>query len=216
MHEKALRPPYRLALVDDHKFVVHLLAERLDSDPALQVVGVVHDSASALELVYRTPVDIVLLDIKLDNENGLVLLQKFIEIAPHLRTICLSMYDNNEIPATAITYGARGYISKTATDPEIVSAIKRVAAGKPAFSTKVARYLSIGGKIRGVENLTNREIEILTKLAAGNSIEDIAAGNGISVKTVLSHRNNARRKMNVTNDMELCIKVIRAGIIDPL
>jgi two-component system nitrate/nitrite response regulator NarL len=218
MIAKSLKPPYRVAIIDDHKFLGELLAQRLGGDGALQIVGIASRGSAALQLVRTQPVDIVLLDIELEQEDGVAVARHLLEACPHLRIIGLSMHDSDYHPAALLEIGAFGFISKRAGVKDIIEGIKRVASGDMAVSPQVAVFLATcsagSGPIEKVRGLTTKESAVLGDIARGFTVKEIARRNGVTEKTVQTHRCNMRKKLNVQTDVELCLIALKAGLVD--
>lgn len=218
MAMKSLRPPYRVMLIDDHRFVVEMLGQRLGSESNIQLVGTATNGAGAERLLREQEVDIVLIDMELEQENGLGLTRRLLELRPQLRVVGLSVHDHDDYPLALLQLGAVGFLSKRSTGRDIADAVRRVALGEMAVSPAVATYLATqrlsGGAAEWLSRLTPKETEVLSCLARGLSIQGIASRLGLTMKTVQSHRNNLRRKLGVNTDVELCLLAIRAGLID--
>lgn len=215
----ALKPPYRLLIVDDHRFLVEMLAQRLALDHQVRVVGVANHGPTAVQLVTKERVDIVLLDMELEEADGIGIAKQMLEVSPELRIIGLSMHDDDHHPFALLEIGGAGFISKHATAREISEAIRRVAVGEIALTPQIAVHLATQGSRFGtaplLRLLTPKELELLGLLARGYSVKEIAQHAGISGKTVQTHRNSLRRKLNARTDVDLCLLAIRAGLIDP-
>ena len=218
MLARPLKAPYRIAIVDDHKFLGELLAHRLAGDSALHIVGLVNRGAAALQLVRNQAVDILLLDIELEQEDGIGVARQLLAACPHLRIIGLSMHDSDYHPAALLESGAFGFISKRVGVKEIIDGIKRVAAGDMAVSPQVAAFLATcnmgSGPIEKVRGLTAKESAVLGDIARGFTVKEIARRNGVTEKTVQTHRCNMRKKLNVQTDVELCLIALKVGLVD--
>lgn len=214
---RPLKPPYRLVIVDDHKFVCETLAQRLAQDGSIHVVGLANHGSSALHLVTTEQVDIVLLDMELEQENGLNVAKQLLAARPALRIMGLSMHDADHYPVALLEAGALGFISKRATAREIGDAVRRIAHGEMAISAAIAVRLVThgpGGPLDALKALTVKETEILQEIALGYSVKSIARRLRLTEKTIQSHRNHVRRKLGADTDVELCLTAIRAGLID--
>ena len=214
-----LSKPYRLMIVDDHKFVVELLAQRLEVDPKIKIVGLANRGSSAVHLVEKEDVDIVLLDMDLDEDDGIAVAKQLFELKPELRIIGLSVHDSDSYPIRLLEMGGSGFISKKATGREIMDGISRVADGEMAISSKIAVHIATAyGKVNSftqLKSLTDKEREILALIAVGHRVADIAQIAGIGEKTVHGHRTNLKKKLKAKTDVELCLHAIKSGLIDP-
>ena len=188
-------PATRIALVDDHALIRDGIRALLGVMPQFVVVGEAESAAEALELLGRETVDVLLLDIGLKDSTGLELTRVLAERHPEVRVLILSMYDNLEYVRSSIRAGARGYVLKDAPSREIVAAITAIAAGGTFYSSEIARKLA--DQSLASHNLTPREVQILQMLARGLDSKAMARELDISVRTVETHRQSIRRKLNI-------------------
>lgn len=218
MRARPLRPPYRVIIVEDHKFVAEILAQRLALDHSIKVVGIANVGSAALHLVAHQEVDIVLLDMQLEQEDGIGVAKTLWAQNPELRIIGLSVHDADYHPGALLEIGGVGFLSKRANAKDISDAIRRVANGDMAISPQVAVHLATHSPHTSPNDLyrilTNKEIEVLTEIARGFSVKQIACGLGLTEKTIQTHRNNMRKKLHVTTDVQLCLIAIKAGLVD--
>lgn len=197
----ARRAPIRILLVDDHPLVRDGLRARLSLAEGLETVGEAGNAAEALARLAETRPDLVLMDVGMKDINGIELTRLLLERAPALRVLMLSMYDNPEYVQRALQAGACGYVLKDAPAGEILAAIDAVAAGGTFLSPGVSRRLFRNQAPRPL--LSARESEILSALARGASSKQIAGDLGLSVRTVETHRQNIKRKLEIDGQAEL-------------
>ncbi|MSQ66880.1 MAG: response regulator transcription factor [Gammaproteobacteria bacterium] len=218
MSRKALQPPYRVLLVEDHKFIAELLAKKLSLDGTIQVIGIASSGATAEQMVSQNHVDIVLLDIQLEQESGVGVAKRLMALQPDIRILALSALDQGPYPLALLQTGAVGFLSKRITTLEIADAVRRVAGGEMAISPGVAAYLATqranADPFEWLALLTPKETEILALLAQGSDVKQIANHLVLSAKTVQTHRKNLRKKLHVSTDVELCLLAIKAGLLD--
>jgi DNA-binding NarL/FixJ family response regulator len=193
--------PTRLLLVDDHPLVREGLKARLSTLPSLEVVGEAGDAQEAAQQVAATQPDLVLMDVGMKDVNGIDLTRQLLAERPDLLVLVLSMYDNPEYVNRAMQAGARGYVLKDAPASDIIDAIAEVMAGGTFLSSAVSGRLFRSQTPRPVMSL--RESEILACLAKGRSSKQIAVELNLSVRTVESHRQNIKRKLNLDGQAEL-------------
>jgi DNA-binding NarL/FixJ family response regulator len=191
----------RLLIVDDHPLVRDGLRARLSSLPSLEVVGEAGNAAEAMAQLAHAKPDLVLMDVGMKDVNGIALTQRLLAEQPGLLVLMLSMYDNPEYVNRAMQAGARGYVLKDAPASDIVDAIAAVTAGGTFLSPAVSGRLFRSQTPRPVMSL--RESEILACLARGRSSKQIAQELDLSVRTVESHRQNIKRKLNLDGQAEL-------------
>ena len=193
--------PIRLLLVDDHPLVRDGLRARLEAVPGFEVVGEAGNAAEARERMAALRPSLVLMDVGMKDVNGIELTALLIEAHPSLQVLMLSMYDNPEYVHRALQAGARGYVLKDAPATEIIAAIEAVAGGGTFLSPAVTKRLFRNQEARPV--LSPRESEILSALARGLSSKQIAREMDVSVRTVETHRQSIKRKLNLDGQAEL-------------
>jgi two-component system nitrate/nitrite response regulator NarL len=194
----------RLILVDDHPLVRDGLRARLEAVPNLEVAGEAGNAEEALALAAKLEPDLVLMDVGMTGMNGIALAGVFHERFPGIRVLMLSMHDNIEYVTQAVRAGASGYVLKDSPATEIVHAIGAVLEGRTFFSAGLgARMIQASAMQTPVERLTPRERDILDLLAEGLSSKQIAQRNGLSVRTVETHRLNLKRKLDIEGQAEL-------------
>jgi DNA-binding NarL/FixJ family response regulator len=194
----------RLILVDDHPLVRDGLRARLDTVPGFAVVGEAGNADEALALAAAHEPDLVLMDVGMRGMNGIALAALFHERFPGIRVLMLSMHDNVEYVTQAVRAGASGYVLKDSPGAEIIRAIGAVLEGKTYFSEGLSARLIHASAMRDpIERLTPRERDILDQLAEGLSSKQIAQRNGLSVRTVETHRLNLKRKLEIEGQAEL-------------
>jgi DNA-binding NarL/FixJ family response regulator len=194
--------PIRLLLADDHKIVLDGLVALLETEPALQVGATAHDGKEALEHLRRNEFDICLLDINMPGLDGLETTRVIREEQPKCRIIILTTYGEKEIVTRLLQLGVAGYLLKNATREELITAIRRVAAGGYYFSDEVQASMAQEYAKPPVQHditLTQREKEVLELLALEYTNDEIAAALHISFRTVETHRKNMMHKTGSSN-----------------
>jgi len=203
----------RIALVDDHSLVRDGVRALLSTRPLFEVVGEAENAVQALAMCEAVKPDILLVDIGLQDMNGLELTQLIRQRCPAIKILILSMYDNQEYVATSIRAGASGYVLKNAPSREIVAAIEAIATGGTFYSAEVTRKL-VSRKTEENE-LTPREVQVLVGLAKGLDNKTIARDLAISVRTVETHRLSIRRKLKVDKPAGLVKYAMEHGLLLP-
>jgi DNA-binding NarL/FixJ family response regulator len=213
--------PIRVLLVDDHAILregVHALLAR-ESD--IVVVGEAEDGQQALDRVEELKPNIVIMDIVMPGMNGLEATRLLKERHPEVRTLILSMYDDQEYVLQIIQAGACGYVLKRVVTEDLVRAIHEVHAGgsflyPPIAATLIGDYLrvtGVGHMDERHEPLSARERQVLKLIAEGNTNNRIAEVLGLSRKTVDTHRANAMRKLDLHDITEVVKYALRTGLI---
>ena len=193
--------PIRLMIVDDHPLVREGLSSRLATVDDIEVVAEAGDAAEALQRADEARPDVVLMDIGMKGVNGIELTAQLLQRQPALAVLMLSMYDAAEYAQRALQAGARGYVLKDSPSSEIIGAIRTVHAGGTHLSLAIAQKLVRPPAER--VRLSAREGEILAALAKGQSSKQIARALGLSVRTVETHRQSIRRKLDLAGQAEL-------------
>jgi DNA-binding NarL/FixJ family response regulator len=191
----------RLLIVDDHPLVREGLKARLSGLGTMEVVGEAGGASEASAQVAAKRPDLVLMDVGMKDVNGIDLTRQLLAEQPGLLVLILSMYDNPEYVNRAMQAGARGYVLKDAPASDIIDAIAAVSAGGTFLSPAVSGRLFRSQTPRPMMSL--RESEILACLAKGRSSKQIAQDLALSVRTVESHRQNIKRKLNLDGQAEL-------------
>ena len=208
-----------IILVDDHAIMRdglrHLLAEESD----IEVVGEANNGREAVKLAIEKKPDIVIMDVAMQDMNGIEATRQIKSENPDIKVIALSMHSERQIVVGIFRAGASGYLLKESSSLELVEAIRTIHLGRKYLSQKISDIVlqeisdikKDTGEI-GVDVLTNRECEILQLISEGNSTKKIADILFISPKTVESHRANIMDKLNIHNIPELTKYAIRAGL----
>ncbi|WP_296185119.1 response regulator [Pseudomonas sp. UBA1879] len=203
----------RIALVDDHSLVRDGVRALLSARPLFEVVGEAENAAQGLKMCEEVRPDILLVDIGLQDMNGLELTQLIRQRCPAIKILILSMYDNQEYVATSIRAGASGYVLKNAPSREIVAAIEAIATGGTFYSAEVT--LKLVSKKTDENELTPREVQVLVGLAKGLDNKTLARDLAISVRTVETHRLSIRRKLKVDKPAGLVKYAMEHGLLLP-
>jgi len=203
-------PKRKIFLVDDHPIVRQGLAQLLNSEPDLTVVGQGEDAYGSLRAIKGANPDLVLLDVSLKDSDGLELLKELKVQHPDLPVLVLSMHDESLYTERALRAGARGYIMKHEPPATLLSAIRKVLSGEVYVSDKMGATLlqrMVGGKKPSdalpMDRLTDRELEIFRMIGGGQTVKEIADKLFLSVKTVEAHREHIKQKLNLKSSAEL-------------
>jgi len=202
----------KILLVDDHALVRRGFRRMLEDEPSFQVAGEASDGLEAVKRAEELQPDVVVMDCALPQINGIEAARRILAKAPETAILMLSMHSEDTLVRQAMEAGARGYILKNAMDLDLVSAIKKVAAGQIVLDPQVTR----GGALRGERDtgLTPRELEILQHIVAGESNKEIAVDLNLSVNTVSVHRANIMDALGIHKTAELVVYAIRNGLVN--
>ena len=200
----------RVFLVDDHPLIRQGLAGFINQEPDMMVCGEAESVAAALESVQKALPDLVVVDISLQNSNGLELIKELHGWFPQLCMLVLSMHAEASYAERALRAGARGYVVKHEASDKILIAIRQVHQGGIFLSDHLKdvllRQLVCGAatdKGTGMDQLSDRELEVFQHLGDGFSTRQIAERLGISVKTVETYRAHLKQKLKLSSGAEL-------------
>ena len=216
----------RVFVVDDHAMVRS--GVRVELGAHVEVVGEAADVDDAVAGIRATEPDVVLLDVHLPGGGGRAVLEALRAELPAVRWLALSVSDAAEDVIAVIRAGARGYVTKTISGPELLDAVRRVADGDVVFSPRLAGFVldafSAAGPAPapaedpatdpGLDLLSAREREVMQLLARGYTYREIGNRLFISVKTVESHASNVLRKLQLSNRHELSRWAVSRRLVD--
>lgn len=208
----------RVVVVDDHEVLADALTQVLDAEPDLRVVGAAHTLADARALLAGTEVDVVLLDHRLPDGEGVAAIPELRALQPRAAIVILTAMTADTVLITAIENGAAGFISKTHGVGEVTSAVRSAAQGESVVSPELLvrllpRLRQEAEPDTGAE-LTAREAEVLRHLAEGMSNAAIAEAMGVSVHTVRNHLANLSAKLGAHSRLEVLSIAIKQGLLD--
>ncbi|MGY1634108.1 response regulator [Geodermatophilus sp. SYSU D01186] len=208
--------PVRILVVDDHPVFAASLAQVLQAEPDLLVVGQATSIAEARALVGSVVPDVVLLDHRLPDGDGVGAIADLHRIRPSARVVVLTASTSDRVLVAAMEAGAAGFIAKTQRLDDVIAGVRAAAQGESVVSAKLLTRLlprlqrrSGGGRAE----LTEREQEILDLLALGLSNADIAQQLTISVHTVRNHVANLSAKLGAHSKLEVLAIAVREGLV---
>ncbi len=202
--------PKRILVVDDHPILREGLLQSINRQPDLAVCGEAENASQALGAISKLRPDLVLVDISMPGKSGFELVKDLQTIHPELAVLVLSMHDESLYAERVLRAGARGYIMKHERPKKLLEAIRHVLAGKTYVSEKMAaRILDVFSGRRPLsasaplEQLTDREFEVLHLIGRGKNSHEIARELHLSVKTVDAHRTHLKEKLKLKNSLQL-------------
>jgi DNA-binding NarL/FixJ family response regulator len=209
----------KVLLVDDHELVRQGIAAMLSTASDVQIVGNARSGREALEVARRELPDIVLMDVRMPDMDGLEATRKIKEERPRTAVIMLTMHDNPTYLRDAVRAGAAGYLLKDVSKDELIDAIRQVATGGAFIESQMLKGMLSEMKPSGqaapaAKNLTKRESEILALVAEGMSNREIAEKLVLSPETVKSHVAAILEKLNVSDRTQAAIYAVRHGLVE--
>lgn len=211
--------PVNVVVVDDHRVVRAGLVALLSRHREITIVGEAGNGAEAVRLARALKPDVVLMDIRMPEMNGVEATRQIRAESPTVEVLILTTYDDDELIWSGLEAGAKGYLLKDAPAEELISAIFQVAAGHsilpPNIAAKLVTRIRHGGGSpeRPSANLTERELDILRLIAQGSPNKEIAATLHISENTVKTHISNVLHKMDAKDRTEAVAKALTQGLI---
>lgn len=214
----------RIIIIDDHSLIREGLKTILSRNERYEIVGESDSGHEGFRLVKKLKPDLVLLDLSLPDIGGLNLIQDILKAYGDTRILIISMHSNIDYIAKAFQLGAMGYIVKESAAETLLNAIEIILKGQYFMDTSVSQQVvkKLAGftekeSVRhsnGYESLTPREQEVMTLLAEGMSISQVADRLFISPKTAENHRSKIMRKLNLHSSIELVRYAAKIGLID--
>ena len=210
----------RVLIADDQTLFRTGLARLLDEDPRVEVVGQAVDGADALKQAAALKPDVLLMDLKMPNLDGVEATRRMVSEQPGVKVLILSTFDADSYVLKALGAGASGYVLKDSQPDAIVSSILAVISGERVMANAVAnRVLDM---LTGTtspkdfyDGLTAREVEILKLLAAGQANKQIARRLHISEKTVRNHVSHMYEKLKIYDRSQAVLYAVRKGLVEP-
>ena len=203
-------------IVDDHAIVRSGLRTML-ADSEVQIVGEAQDGSEALTRTLELQPDVVLLDIRMQNTDGLAALEQIRESSPDTKVMVLSTYDNPTYVARSVALGATDYVLKGSSRDELLDRIRAVATDQaPTEGSILHTVKQTMGQRKNLTSdfpLTNREIQVLKHIALGLSNREIGASLSISVETVKEHVQNILRKISAVDRTQAAVWAVKRGLV---
>ncbi|MFC4346810.1 response regulator [Kordiimonas lipolytica] len=207
----------RILLADDHHMFRSGLRRILEDDFPDAIIAEAASCDETLAQVARQRMDLLILDIAMGKENSLHILPAIRDACPDLPVLLLSMYDDKQFIVQALRAGVSGYLTKEHAPEELIRAIRTILGGRRYVSASVAAhladYLAVGSSEFPHQTLSAREHEVFLRIAAGQSVSDIAKELCLSVKTISTYRTRILEKMDVGSNAELMRYAMQHGLV---
>jgi len=206
----------RILLVDDHEMVRDALADVLSADPDIEVVAQADTAEEALQRLRKTPVDIVVLDVRLAGMSGIEASSLITKKYPEVGVLILTSYPDEQAMVSAFAAGALGFINKESSHSLLREAIRSVAKGgtfiDPTLGAQLVALATHGLDPKGPYGLTRQEARVLNFFPQGLSNREIAERLGLSRETVKTHVRSVLRKLEVNNRAQAAMIAVREGM----
>ena len=207
-----MRAKISVLLVDDHALVRRGFRRILEDEEDITVEGEASDGEEAVRMAKQLKPNVIVMDCALPGMNGLAATRKILEQDPKAAVLMLSMHSEDTWVRQSLEAGARGYMLKNAVDLELITAIRRIAAGEEVLDPQITRRSNLKGERE--TGLTVRELEVLQLIVAGLSNKEIASQLNLSANTVAVHRANIMDALGIHKTAELVVYAIRNGLVN--
>ena len=208
----------RIAICDDHQIVREGFKQIFSDINDLEVVAEAVNGREALEIARKNVCDVILLDIRMPDQNGIDTLRTIKRGQPDFPVLILSCYSPQEYALNLFKMGANGYLNKECDSQELIKAVRIAATGRRYVSSDVGEILAQG--LGHTENfalhtkLSDREFQVFIRLARGESATEIALALSLSVKTVSTYRTRVLEKMNLNSNCDLTYYALKNNLIE--
>ena len=212
-----MEKPIRVIIVDDHQVVLEGFMARLKMEPEIEVVATASNGLAAIDIVKEFTPDVVLMDVSMPIMNGIESTKLIKEEFPDVKVLMLTMHDNREYIMNVMQAGAVGYMLKEISAEKMVQAIKTVNHGSTYFCESTTQTLFTEQVIPTAQKpnpLSRREEAVLKLVAQGASSKKVAGLLNISYRTVETHRQNIKHKLDIHSTAELAKYAVDKGLVN--
>lgn len=212
-----MEKPISVVIVDDHRVVLEGFMARLEMEPEIEVIATASNGLEAIDVVKQHRPDVILMDVSMPIMNGIDATRLIKEEVPNAKVLMLTMHDNREYIMKVMQAGAVGYMLKEISAENMVQAIKTVNLGSTYFCESVTQTLFTQEVIPSAQKpnpLSRREEAVLKLVAQGHSSKKIASLLNISYRTVETHRQNIKHKLDIHSTAELTHYASQRGLLE--
>jgi two-component system invasion response regulator UvrY len=209
----------KVLLADDHYIVREGLKRVLEDSNEIKVIAEAADGETAFDEAMDKKPDVAVIDISMPGMDGLEVVTRMTTYCPDIPVLILTMHDEEQYVIRAIEVGAMGYVTKQSAPEQLVAAVKKINGGGRYLTEKASEALALrvirGNKNKSLtDSLSMRELQVLRKLAMGDTNREIAISYNISVKTVDTYRARILKKLNIRNNTELSRYAIKNRLVE--
>jgi len=208
----------KIIIVDDHAVVRKGLKQIFDETADIAVVDEAGSGNELIDKIRHTKYDVVLLDISMPGKDGLDTLKDIKNIRPELPVLIFTVYPEDQYAVRVLRAGASGYINKESEPEELIEAIRKIALGRkyisPFLAELLATNLEAGGETPLHDNLSDREFQVMCKIASGKKVTQIAQELSLSINTISTYRNRILEKMNLKSNTEITHYAIKNNLVE--
>ncbi|MBR7783042.1 response regulator [Undibacterium luofuense] len=210
--------PIKLIIVDDHPIVREGMKSLVAGTQDMTIVAETASGIEAIRFARQMPFSVMLLDITLNDKNGIEVLKQIKTEKPDANILIFSMHREDQYAIRALKAGASGYLSKQCSTADLLQAIRQVATGlkyiTPQLAQELANNLNQEHEDAPHKSLSDREFQTLTMIASGKSVSDIAKDLSLSVKTISEYRSRILLKMKLRHNAELTHYAIKNQLVE--
>jgi two-component system response regulator NreC len=202
----------RVVIAEDHNLIREALVKLLGESRKIDVVGEAATGATAVSMTKRLKPDVLLLDVTMPEKDGLQALAELQQLHVPTKVIILTMHEDEAHGVRAVRAGAAGFIRKSASVDELLTAVEKVHKGEQVVPGEILAALNRKRSEHPAQILSQREFQVMSYLAAGKSNREIADTLSISVKTVDTHRGHVLKKLRLRNNSDITRFAIQNGL----
>ncbi len=203
-----------IVLADDHAVVRSALRMLLDAETGFEVVAEAGDADEAIRFVHGHKPEVLVLDLSMPGRSSLEAIPDLQKASPETEIVVLTMQNEPAFARKALQAGVRGYVLKEAADAELVQAVRSAAAGETYLQPALGARLAAGEPDSAVDDLSERERDVLRLIALGHTNAEIAEQLFISIRTVESHRAHIQQKLQLSKRAELVRYALEQGLVE--
>ena len=208
----------KVLIADDHPVVREGLKQIVTETQDMVVAGEANNGQEVLNKIREGDYDVIVLDITMPGRNGMDVLRQLRSERPRLPVLILSIHSEEQYALRALRAGASGYLTKESAPDELVVAIRKVSWGGKYISSslaeKLAFKLEVGREQAPHETLSDREYQVMCRIASGKTVMEIAQELSLSEKTISTYRSRSLEKMKMKNHAELTYYAIKNQLVD--